>query len=65
MILILTHQYLSLELIILITNQLSPLKYLKPFKANNTVDKTLYLGENNLGDIFNLLKDLKKFNAIN
>ena len=49
---------------ILISNNLTPNKYLKPIKAKNTVDKTLNLRENNFGDIYYLLKDLKEFNAI-
>ena len=49
---------------ILITNNLSPDKYLKPIKAKNTIDKTLNVKENNFGDIFDLLKDLKEFNEI-
>ncbi len=49
---------------IFITNNLSPDKYLKPIKAKNTIDKTLNVRENNFGDIFDLLKDLKEFNEI-
>ena len=44
---------------ILIINDLSPHKYLKPIEANNTIDKTLNLGGNNFGDIYDLLKTLK------
>ena len=50
---------------ILISNEISPIKYLKPIKSQVTTDRTLYLGKNNLGDIYSLLIDLKKFNNIN
>jgi len=46
---------------ILIVNNLSPDKYLKPIKANHTLNKALILGENNFGDIYNLLIELKEF----
>lgn len=49
---------------ILISNDISPFEFLKPFKAPKTIDKTLYLGKNNFGDIDDLLKDLKQFNEI-
>ena len=46
---------------ILIVNKISPEKYLKPKKASHTVNKSLILEENNFGDIFNLLVELKEF----
>ena len=46
---------------ILIVNKLSPDKYLKPTKAKHTVNKSLILGQNNFGDIYNLLIELKEF----
>tara|TARA_B100000579_G_scaffold421424_1_gene422217 strand:- start:227 stop:1063 length:837 start_codon:yes stop_codon:yes gene_type:complete len=46
---------------ILIVNNISPEKYLKPTKASHTVNKALILEENNFGDIFNLLIELKEF----
>ncbi len=46
---------------ILIVNKLPPDKYLKPTKAKYTLNKALVLGENNFGDIYNLLIDLKEF----
>ena len=46
---------------ILIVNNLSPDKLLKPKKAMHTLNKSLILGENNFGDIFNLLVELKEF----
>ena len=46
---------------ILIVNKLSPDKYLKPKKAKHTLNKTLILGKNNFGDIYNLLIELKEF----
>ncbi len=46
---------------ILIVNKISPDEYLKPIKADHTVNRTLILGKNNFGDIYNLLFELKKF----
>ncbi len=46
---------------ILIVNKLSPDKYLKPTKAKHTLNKALILGENNFGDIYNLLIKQKEF----
>ena len=46
---------------ILIVNNLSPDKYLKPTIAKHTLNKALILGENNFGDIYNLLIDLTEF----
>ena len=46
---------------ILIINKLPPDKYLKTTKANHTLNKSLILGKNNFGDIFNLLIKLKEF----
>lgn len=46
---------------ILILNKISPEKYLKPIKATHTVNKSLILHENNFGDIYNLLIELKEF----
>lgn len=49
---------------ILETNHIFPDKYLKPTEADNTIDRRLYIGENNFGNIRNLLKELKEFNDI-
>jgi len=46
---------------ILIVNKLSPDKFLIPTKAKYTVNKSLILGANNFGDIYNLLIELKEF----
>ena len=46
---------------ILIVNNINPDKYLKPKKVKQTVNKALVLGENNFGDIYNLLIELKEF----
>ena len=46
---------------ILIVNKLSPDKYLKSKKAKHVINKSLILGENNFGDIYNLLIELKEF----
>ena len=46
---------------ILIVNKISPDKYLRSRKAKHTVNKALILGENNFGDIYKLLIELKKF----
>ncbi len=46
---------------ILIVNEISPEKHLKPKKGSHTVNKSLFLEENNFGDIFNLLVELKEF----
>ena len=46
---------------ILIVNKISPDKYLKPIKAEHTVNRELILGKNNFGDIYNLLIELKEF----
>ena len=45
---------------ILIVNNISPEKYLNPKKTTHTVNKSLILGENNFGDISNLLIELKE-----
>jgi len=47
-----------------IVNNLSPDKYLTPTKAKHTLNKALILGENNFGDIYNLLVELNKFEAL-
>ena len=46
---------------ILVANKLSPDKYLKPKKAKQTINKALILGENNFGNIYKLLIELKEF----
>ena len=46
---------------IIIVNKFSPDKYLKPSKAKHSINKSLILGENNFGDIYNLLYELKEF----
>jgi len=50
---------------ILIVNNISPEKYLKPTKATHTINKALILNENNFGDIYNLLIELKEFEDLN
>ncbi len=50
---------------ILIVNNISPEKYLKPTKAIHNVNKALILNENNFGDIYNLLIELKEFQDLN
>tara|TARA_Y100000766_G_C18857389_1_gene581428 strand:+ start:366 stop:1193 length:828 start_codon:yes stop_codon:yes gene_type:complete len=46
---------------ILIINNIIPDKYLKPIKAKHTINRGLNLGANNLGNIYNLLIELKEF----
>ena len=50
---------------IILVNKFSPEKYLKPTRAAHTVNKSLVLGENNFGDIYNLLIELKEFEDFN
>ena len=49
---------------ILLANQINPDNYLKPFQAKESINKTLDLGENNLGNIYLLLKELVEFENI-
>ena len=49
---------------ILITNQINPDDYLQPIKAEVSINKTLDIGENNLGNIYSLLKELVEFEMI-
>ena len=49
---------------ILITNQINPDDYLQPIKAEVSINKTLDIGENNLGNIYILLKELVEFEMI-
>lgn len=46
---------------ILLTNGLYKSELLKPIKTQISIDRSLYLGENNLGDIYYLLKEFKEF----
>ena len=49
---------------ILIANQINPDNYLKPFQSKESINKTLDLGKNNLGNINLLLNKLIQFESI-